>query len=102
MTVSPADNIEEYSNVRIDLYVSRNSVDSTIARDNLTLACLEHSGEPLPQVTIIDVYDSPLIAYREGVIVTPTLIVTVDGMAHTVLGNLSDPETTRLLLSRIL
>lgn len=102
MTVSPVDYSKAYPNVRLDLYVSRNSVDSTIALDNLRLAFLEHSGEPLPEITIIDIHDSPLIAYREGIIVTPTLIVTIDGVANTMLGNLSDPETTRLLLARIL
>jgi hypothetical protein len=88
--------------VRLDLYISGTSPDSAVALDNLRLACLERSGTPLPDVSIIDVNESPIVAFLEGVFVTPTLIVTINGVANTMFGNLANPETTRLLLARIM
>ncbi len=90
------------STATLTLYVSRQSVDSDRAIDNLRSAIIAHWGEQLPDVLIVDVNDSPLVAYREGIFVTPTLVVSVDGVQTSMVGNLSDPQTTRVLLERLI
>ena len=102
MSISRSDGERLLSTVTLDLYVSRHSADSDRALDNLRVAIQERTGERFPQVRLIDVHESPLVAYREGIIVTPTLIVTINGVATKMIGNLSDPQTTSSLLARIL
>lgn len=90
------------SDVRIDLYISRNSPSSDRAVDNLRAAVMERSGNVMPLIAIIDVNDAPLVAYREGITMTPTLVVTVDGVPTVMFGDLSDPAVTRGVLARLL
>lgn len=87
---------------RLDLYVSSTSPDSDLAIANLRAAVQERPSESMPAINIIDVHTSPLIAYREGIFVTPTLVVTVDGQRRTMFGNLSNPEVTRAVLAQLL
>lgn len=96
---SRANNGEDPS--RLDLYISTNSPDSDRAIDNLRIAVLARTGHEVPLISIIDVHASPLVAYREGIFVTPTLVITVDGVSRTMFGDLSDPDMMRSLLSRM-
>lgn len=102
MTITSPERPTPASDVRIDLYISRNSPSSDRALDNLRAAVMEKSGSVMPLISIIDVNDAPLVAYREGITVTPTLVVTTEGVPTVMFGDLSDPAVTRAVLARLL
>jgi len=76
------------------LFVAGNEPNSTQARGNLARLCEEHLKGRY-KIEIVDVLRDAAVAYKAGVLVTPTLILTASDPKVTVLGNLSD--TPRVL-----
>lgn len=71
------------------LFVAGRESNSAQARENLARVCEEHLlGRHT--IEVIDVLRNAARAYKEGVLVTPTLILIAPRPRVTLLGNLSD------------
>ncbi len=68
-------------------YVAKGAPNSIIARDELA-AYLAANPHITASVEIVDVLDDSERALRDGVLVTPTLVVFRDGAERRVIGNL--------------
>jgi len=71
------------------LYVAGNAPNSVQAIANLETICQEHLKEGY-KLEIVDVFENPLRALTDGVIVTPSLSKLAPLPATNVVGNLSD------------
>jgi hypothetical protein len=83
------------------LYVAGDSPQSALALANLRTAFETVPEENRPTIEIIDIYDSPLEALGDGVIVTPTLIFEYLGKRRVIFGELSDPQQTGAVLASL-
>jgi circadian clock protein KaiB len=79
------------------LYVAGNAPNSVQAIANLEAICQEHLKEGY-KLEIVDVFESPLRALTDGVIVTPSLSKLSPLPAANVVGNLSDTRKVLVAL----
>jgi len=71
------------------LFVAGNESNSSQARGNLARLCEEHIKGRY-KIDVVDVLKDAAAAYKNGVLVTPTLILLRPLPKVTVLGNLND------------
>ena len=71
------------------LFVAGHETNSTQARGNLAQLCEAHL-EGRHRIEIVDVMTDAATAYRNGVLVTPTLILVEPRPRVTLLGSLND------------
>jgi circadian clock protein KaiB len=76
------------------LFVAGHESNSTQARVNLTRLCEEHL-KGRHQIKVVDVLQDAAVAYKNNVLLTPTLILIKPRPKVTVLGNLG--ETRQVL-----
>lgn len=76
------------------LFVAGHESNSTLARANLVRLCEEHLKGRF-KIETVDVLQDAATAYRDNVLLTPTLILVKPRPKVTVLGNLS--ETRQVL-----
>ena len=79
------------------LYVADEEINSVIAKNNLMSLCNDLSAGTYA-IEIVDVLENARAGFRDGIMVTPTLIVAGLASQRSVLGNLSD---TRSVLVKI-
>ena len=79
------------------LYVADEEINSVIAKNNLMSLCNDLSAGTYA-IQIVDVLKDAQAGFRDGIIVTPTLIMAGLASQRSVLGNLSD---TRAVLVKI-
>lgn len=89
------------SRATVKLYVASDSPNSAIALANLRLAFDSLPEGSIPTLEVIDVYDFPLAALHEGVVVTPTLLLDHLGKRITMFGDLSDPQRLGAILTNL-
>jgi circadian clock protein KaiB len=94
--VKPSDPTAVAAAVVMRLYVAGGAPNSVAARANLEVICQRHLKGNY-QLEIVDVFEQPLRALADGVIVTPSLIKLAPLPAARVVGNLSD--TSKVLLA---
>lgn len=73
------------------LYVAGEGPNSQLAIANLKALCEKHFPNN-PSTEIIDVFEDPGAALRDGVMVTPLLTVTTGNDVKKLIGNLSKME----------
>ncbi len=71
------------------LFVAGHEANSTLARGNLARLCGEHL-KGRHQIEVVDVMTDTATAYRNGVLVTPTLLLIAPRPRVTLLGSLND------------
>ncbi len=83
----------------IKLYISRSTPNSVRAEANLAGAIrrLDTDGQRF-DVEIVDVFAEPKRAVLDGVIVTPTLVITDAGLRRILVGDLTNVGMLDLLL----
>ena len=81
------------------LYVAGGSPESAMAIANLRLAFEALPEASVPTLEVIDVYEAPLAALREGVVVTPTLRLDYRGKRRSMFGDLSDRQRVAAILA---
>jgi circadian clock protein KaiB len=79
------------------LYVAGGAPNSVQAIANLEAICQEHL-KPGYKLEIVDVFEHPLRALADGVVVTPSLTRLSPSPAVNVVGNLSDRSKVLLAL----
>lgn len=77
------------------LYVAGPSLSSTRAVEVVRTICDEHLRDRY-DLEVVDVYQQPLLALREGIMTVPTLVRLSPAPVRRMLGHLSD--TRRVLL----
>ncbi|MBI5845111.1 MAG: circadian clock protein KaiB [Deltaproteobacteria bacterium] len=85
---SPATACEPFKFI---LFVAGQELNSVLAGENLRRLCQEH----LPgrhSIEIIDVFQNMEIAFKNNIIITPTLIKVAPDPTVTIFGNLSDSK----------
>ena len=85
----------------VTLYIAGDSPQSAVALANLRLAFDALPEGDIPPIEVIDVYESPLEAMNDGVVVTPTLILQHLGKRRTMFGDLSDLTQTAAVLASL-
>jgi circadian clock protein KaiB len=95
--VKPSDPTAVAAAVVMRLYVAGGAPNSVAARANLEAICQRHLKGNY-QLEIVDVFEQPLRALADGVIVTPSLIKLSPLPAARVVGNLSDQSKVLLAL----
>jgi circadian clock protein KaiB len=83
--------------VVLRLYISGNAPNSVRAIANLEAICQEHLKDGY-KLEIVDVFEQPLRALTDGVLVTPSLAKVSPAPAANVVGNLSDKSNVLLAL----
>lgn len=84
----------------ITLYMAGNSLNSLRALTNLKTICQAHfPGRH--QIEIVDIFDDPLRAMRDKVLVTPTLVKTLPSPVVRIVGDLRDTQTVVLALQSV-
>ena len=75
----------------LKLYIAEGEQNSRIARENLKSICDEYLKDrfQIQEVDVLTDFASPL---RDGIFVTPTLILVAPEPRATVIGNLSDKK----------
>lgn len=76
----------------LKLYISGNSPNSLIAIRNLKAICTNDFPLDNHQIEIVDLFQEPLRALEDGVMLTPMLIVA-SSPPVSVIGNLSDTSS---------
>ncbi|MGM0575057.1 MAG: circadian clock KaiB family protein [Myxococcota bacterium] len=84
----------EEPRIRLRLYVAGEAPNSQAARANLASFCEALAGAP-PRVEVIDVFEEPLRAHEDGVILTPTLLRVEPEPVVRVAGSLGDRSLVR-------
>jgi circadian clock protein KaiB len=79
------------------LYVSGDAPNSVRAIANLEAICREHLKDGY-KLEIVDVFEQPVRALADGVLVTPSLAKVSPAPVANVVGNLSDKTTVLLAL----
>jgi circadian clock protein KaiB len=79
------------------LYVSGNAPNSMRAIANLEAICREYLKDAY-KLEIVDVFEQPIRALADGVLVTPSLAKVSPAPAASVVGNLSDRSSVLLAL----
>lgn len=75
----------------LKLYVADNEQNSRIARDNLQKLCDEYL-DGRHRIEEVDILVDCAVAMREGILVTPTLVLLSPEPRTCIIGNLSDRE----------
>jgi circadian clock protein KaiB len=83
--------------VVLRLYISGNAPNSVRAIANLEAICQQYLKDGY-KLEIVDVFEQPLRALADGVLVTPSLAKVSPGPAANVIGNLSDKRKVLLML----
>jgi circadian clock protein KaiB len=83
--------------VVLRLYVSGNAPNSVRAIANLEAICQQHLKHGY-KLEIVDVFEQPLRALADGVLVTPSLAKVSPAPVANVVGNLSDKRNVLLML----
>ena len=96
-TVKPSDPTAVAAVVVMQLYVAGGAPNSVQALVNLERICQQHLQGHY-QLEIVDVFEQPLRALADGVIVTPSLIKLSPLPAAHIVGNLSDQNKVLLAL----
>jgi circadian clock protein KaiB len=79
------------------LYISGNAPNSVRAIANLEAICREHLKDGY-KLEIVDVFEQPVRALADGVLVTPSLAKVSPAPVANVVGNLSDKSNVLLAL----
>jgi len=79
------------------LYITGNAPNSVRAIANLEAICREHLKDGY-KLEIVDVFEQPVRALADGVLVTPSLAKVSPGPVVNVVGNLSDKGNVLLAL----
>jgi len=95
--VQPSDPAAVAAMMVMRLYVAGGAPNSVQAIANLEAICQQHLKGHY-QLEIVDVFEQPLRALADGVIVTPSLIKRSPLPVTQVVGNLSDPGKVLLAL----
>lgn len=95
--VKPSDPAAVATVVVMRLYVANSASNSVQAIANLEAICQQYLKGHY-QLEIVDVFEQPLRALADGVIVTPSLLKLSPPPAARVVGNLSDTSKVRLAL----
>lgn len=102
----PVDPTPETSNdstserLMITLYMAGHSLNSLRAMTNLKTICQTYFAGHY-QLEIIDIFDDPLRAVRDKVLVTPTLLKTAPAPVIRIVGDLRETETVVLALQSV-
>jgi circadian clock protein KaiB len=83
--------------VVLRLYVSGNAPNSVQAIANLEAICQEYLKDAY-KLEIVDVFEQPIRALTDGVLVTPSLAKVSPAPVANVVGNLSDRSNVLLAL----
>jgi len=75
--------------VSLRLYGAQGMPSTDRAWTNLTNA-LSVMAQPVAEPEFVDVIAEPLRSFDDGIMVTPTLILTAEGRRHTLVGTLDD------------
>lgn len=78
------------------LYIAGDAPNSRIAKDNLRRLC-EQVQQHTVEVEVIDVLQTPEIALKNGIFVTPALQITEPAPGVLLFGNLNDSEVLQNL-----
>lgn len=84
----------------ITLYIAGNAINSLRALTNLKEICEQWFSERY-QLEVVDIFEQPLRALDDKVLLTPTLIKTAPGPRLVLIGDLRDKEMVRLALQVI-
>src|SRR5512143_241545 len=84
---------------RLRLFVAGDEINSTTAKASLDRICAEDL-EGDCRIEIVDILRDSRLAVEEGILVTPTLLITGPGLRTVVLGNLTDAGKVRAALER--
>lgn len=76
--------------IQLRLYVSRGSPNSRMAIQNLTEIRQMYLAED-SELEVIDLFEEPLRALEDGVMMTPMLLLVSCDPPVSIIGNLSDP-----------
>ncbi len=76
--------------IRLQLYVSLGSPNSTTALHNLREICRLHLAGQY-ELEVVDLYEQPSRALTDGVLMTPMLVLASLDPPISIIGNLSDP-----------
>ena len=79
------------------LYIAGNAPNSVQAIANLEAICREHLKDGY-KLEIVDVFEQPVRALADGVLVTPSLAKVSPAPVANVVGNLSDKSNVLLAL----
>lgn len=82
--------IEKQDMVRLRLYVSQGSPNSTTALRNLREICRLHLADHY-DLEVVDLFEQPSRALTDGVLMTPMLVLASLDPPVSIIGNLSDP-----------
>jgi circadian clock protein KaiB len=96
MMLSPDPSInDENETLMITLYIAGTAVNSLRALANLKALCEEHF-EGRYHLEVVDIFDTPLRALNDRVLMTPTLIKTAPLPRILIVGDLRDTQTVLL------
>ena len=84
----------------ITLYMAGHSLNSLRAMTNLKTICQTYFAGRY-QLEIIDIFDDPLRAVKDKVLVTPTLLKTAPAPVIRIVGDLRETETVVLALQSV-
>jgi len=84
----------------ITLYVAGHSLNSLRALTNLKTICQTYFPGYY-QLDIVDIFDDPLRAVKDKVLVTPTLVKTAPAPVIRIVGDLRETETVVLALQSV-
>jgi circadian clock protein KaiB len=93
MTDNPA---IDAGSLSLRLYVAGNAPNSVRARANLSALCAA-LAEPYT-LEVVDVLDTPLRAFTDGIVLTPTLVKLSPPPSLRMVGDLSDSVQVRAAL----
>lgn len=82
---------EKREMIKLRLYVSVGSPNSTAAVRNIKEICARHLVDNV-ELEVIDLFEAPSRALTDGVMMTPMLVIASQVPPITIIGNLSDPE----------
>jgi circadian clock protein KaiB len=83
--------------VVLRLYISGNAPNSVRAIANLEAICQQYLKDGY-KLEVVDVFEQPLRALADGVLVTPSLAKVSPAPVANVVGNLSDKRNVLLML----
>lgn len=84
----------------LTLYVAGSALNSLRALTNLKTICAEHFPGRY-QIEIVDIFQDPMRALADHVLITPTLAKTAPKPSLRLVGDLSDSQTVVLALQSI-
>jgi len=82
---------------KFKLYVAGDAPNSALAIDNLAAFCRAHLRNRY-EIEVVDVFREPKRALKEGIFMTPTLVVLTPPPVRRIVGTLSHAQTVLLAL----